>query len=236
MNVDLIYTKTCPNLANTRDQLRQAFTTAGLAPHWTEWEICDPALPEYARCYGSPSIFVNGKDVCGAESAADSNHHALHRDVPPNAQIAQALQQAHAVETSKAPSKGKTIFGLNLSILPTLGMALMPKIFCPACWPAYAGVLSSLGVGFFDYTPYLLPAMLVFILIALAALSYRATQRRGYQPFYLGLVASGVLLSSKFYWDSDAIMWLGLVMLITASVWNSWPRQTMSGPCPACQV
>ena len=42
------------------------------------------------------------------------------------------------------------------ALLPAIGAALLPKLTCPACWPAYAAVLSALGVSFVDYTPYLL--------------------------------------------------------------------------------
>jgi hypothetical protein len=36
----------------------------------------------------------------------------------------------------------------NLLAVPGIGLSLLPKIACPACWPAYAGLLSSLGLGF----------------------------------------------------------------------------------------
>ncbi len=241
MIIELIYAKTCPNIVAAREQLLCAFNAVGIAPIWTEWESSDPAMPGYAHGYGSPTILVNGKDVLGALPGTGASHcrvyassQAQNQGVPPLEQITQALQRASQEGNLTLPGKDKTIFGLNLSILPAVGMALLPKIFCPACWPAYAGLLSSLGVGFFDYTPYLLPAMLLFIVVALVALVYRARARRGYQPFCLGLVASSVLLSSKFYWDSDPLMWLGLIMLIVASLWNSWPKKNAAGHCPAC--
>jgi len=35
-----------------------------------------------------------------------------------------------------------------LTSLPGIGAALLPNATCPACWPVYAGILSSLGLGF----------------------------------------------------------------------------------------
>lgn len=123
----------------------------------------------------------------------------------------------------------------NTAMLPAIGVALLPKLVCPACWPAYSGLLGSLGVGFIDYTPYLLPLTMVFLVIALGALIFRAKKRRGYNPFYLGLSASITLLLGKFYFDSDITMYAGLALLVGASLWNSWPKKSAdSTPCPAC--
>lgn len=124
---------------------------------------------------------------------------------------------------------------LNSSLLPTIGVALLPKLACPACWPAYAGLLGALGLGFVDYTPYLLPLSVLFIGVVLATLAYRAPQRRGYKPLLLGMFASGLLLLGKFQYDSDTLLYLGLGLLIGASVWNTWPVRRSTGEnCPAC--
>jgi hypothetical protein len=31
---------------------------------------------------------------------------------------------------------------------PGVGVSLLPKLVCPLCWPAYAGLLSTFGLGF----------------------------------------------------------------------------------------
>jgi mercuric ion transport protein len=36
----------------------------------------------------------------------------------------------------------------TVAILPGIGVSLMPKLICPLCWPAYAGLLSAVGLGF----------------------------------------------------------------------------------------
>ena len=70
--------------------------------------------------------------------------------------------------------------GLGIAALPSVGVALLPKLTCPVCWPAYTALLSSLGISFVDYTPYLLPTVAIFLAVALSALAYRAKARRGY--------------------------------------------------------
>lgn len=46
---------------------------------------------------------------------------------------------------------------------PAVGVSLLPKFVCPVCSPAYAALLSSLGLGFLISTRYLLPVTLVFL-------------------------------------------------------------------------
>ena len=110
-------------------------------------------------------------------------------------------------------------------MLPAIGLALLPKLTCPVCWPAYAGLLSSFGIGFFNYTPYLLPITSLFLIVAVFALIYRAKVRRGYGPFAFGLLASISILVGKFSYDSDMALYLGVGLLIGASLWNAWPSR-----------
>ena len=108
-----------------------------------------------------------------------------------------------------------------------MGTALLPKLTCPACWPAYAGLLSALGLGFIDYTPYLLPLTLSFLVMTIFSLGYRARKRRGYRPLITGVVATVVVLIGKFVFASDWVMYGGLALLLGASIWNSWPQRKL---------
>jgi len=123
----------------------------------------------------------------------------------------------------------------SLAVLPALGTALLPKLTCPACWPAYAGLLSVFGLGFVNYTPYLFPLTVLFLMVAVGSLGYKAKNRRGYAPFLLGFLAAIMVLIGKFVFASDLALYGGIALLMGASLWNSWPRQgTKSGSCPAC--
>ena len=99
---------------------------------------------------------------------------------------------------------------------------MLPKLACPACWPAYAGLLSSVGLGFLISTTYLLPLTAAFLFLAVAALLFRANKRRGYGPFVLGLVAGSAVLVGKFAWESKLTMYSSLGLLVVASLWNAW--------------
>ena len=113
----------------------------------------------------------------------------------------------------------------SLLSLPGIGLSALPKLACPVCWPAHAGLLSSMGLGFLISAAYLLPLTIAFLTVALAALAFRARKRRGLGPFIIGLVAGIGILLGKFVWDSNAAVYSGVGMLVVASVWNAWPRR-----------
>jgi mercuric ion transport protein len=243
LQVELVYEKTCPNIEAARAQLRRAFAEAGMSPHWQEWEVSSADAPEHVHGFGSPTILVDGWDVSGVMAEGDdyccrvyAQTEGPNKGVPAVADIVRALQTTQPRETAKPKSRFArlTLGGISL---PAVGVALLPKLTCPACWPAYAGLLSSMGIGFIDYTPYLLPLTIFFLVIVIASLAYRARQRRGFNPLLLGLVAAGILLLGKFGYDSDGVMYAGLGLLVLASLWNTWPKQShaASGSCPACE-
>ena len=112
----------------------------------------------------------------------------------------------------------------NLFAAPGIGLSLLPKIACPACWPAYAGLLCSLGLGFLiPNAKYLLPMTAAFLLLAVGTLAFRARRRRGYVPFVVVILAASLILLGKFSLASNPVLYAGLGLLILASVWNSWP-------------
>ena len=112
----------------------------------------------------------------------------------------------------------------GLLALPGVGVSLLPKLTCPICWPAYAGLLTSMGLGFLISERYLLSVTAGFLLLSVGALAFRARIRRGYAPAVLGRVAGAIVLLGKFSLESSAAIYSGLGLLIAASVWNSWPR------------
>ena len=239
MQVELVYEKTCPNIEAARTQLLRAFVEAGATPHWLEWEVSTPDAPAHIHGFGSPSILIDGQDVSG--DMAEGNNYCCRvyshgndasKGVPAMEDIVHAITSAQ--QTLSKP-QDEPRWQLNGAMLPAIGMAFLPKLACPACWPAYAGLLSSLGIGFIDYTSYLLPLTGGFLVIALVALAYRAQQRRGYKPLLVGMLAGAILIIGKFYFDSDVTMYIGLALLVMASLWNTWPKpHTTDKSCPAC--
>lgn len=234
--VELVYDRDCPNVGAARGNLMRAFALSGTTPRWSEHRIGDPDVPDHARGYGSPTVLVNGRDVAGAQPSGETCCRIYRSanggtQAPSSEQIALAL--SNAGEPPGAPSVGRGGVRTSLGVLPGVGFALLPKVACPACWPAYAGVLSSLGIGFLMEARSLLPVTSVFLLGAVGALAFRARRRRGLGPFFAGAVAAVIVLAGKFAFESDLAMYAGLGMLVAASIWNGWPRRATSA-CPTC--
>jgi hypothetical protein len=78
-------------------------------------------------------------------------------------------------------------------------------------------------------TKYLLPLTLLALVLAVAALGFRATRRRGYGPFVVGLVAAFTLVMGKFVIDSNVAVYGAVAALVGASLWNSWPTKPPTG-------
>jgi mercuric ion transport protein len=127
----------------------------------------------------------------------------------------------------------------GLLALPSVGFSMLPKLACPACWPAYAGLLTSVGLGFLISAVYLLPLTVAFLILALGAMVFRASERHGYTPFLLGMVAASGVLIGKFTWASNLIMYGAVGLLVLASLWNTWPRRDKpneGAACPDCHT
>jgi mercuric ion transport protein len=236
VKIELIYDHDCPNAEKARNILREACLVASIAAEWQELERGAADSPAYAQKYGSPTILVNDQDVMpAAEMKGDGSCRLYPKDtsgyqgVPSVDSVIQAIQNNGSVYR-------KWTWKRLMALIPVIGTALMPKLTCPACWPAYAGFLGIFGIRFVNYTPYLLPMTLAFLVIVLASLAYRAKQRRGFSPFLIGVVGSVILSVGKFNFDSDGGMYIGLAIIMAASLWNTWPkRSSRKQSCPACE-
>lgn len=122
----------------------------------------------------------------------------------------------------------------TLVAVPGIGMSLMPKLICPACWPAYASIVSSLGLGFLVGTTYLLPLTAGLLAMTATTLAFRARNRRGYGPAWAGSSGAILILLGKFQLDSVVTTSTGIGLLLAAAIWNAWPRRVESPSCPAC--
>lgn len=221
--IDFIHEPQCPNVSQARQHLREALARAGWPQDWREWEIGDAPLPEHLRGYGSPTILVGGREVTGAAPGGSDDCCRVYRDaqgtlrgVPSVEVIVAALEAAPRPEQGAARS--------SLAALPGVGIALLPQVACPSCWPAYAGVMSASGLGFLMDDAWLMPVTGLSLIGALAALGWRARRRRGYGPLALGIAATALLVG-KFALGSEGAMVAGATLLMAASVWNAWPRR-----------
>lgn|SRR3990167_5245538 len=243
MKVEFIYDSNCPNIADTRTQLMKAFSEAKLPAKWSEWDRNSPDSPSYAKQYGSPTILVDGNDIANNKPTKD-NHCRIYQGE--NQQLMKTPSLSLLIEAFNAAREQKSISSGNdrgnkqfswqnvIAILPSVFVALLPKLTCPLCWPLYAGILSSFGIAFVNYTPYLFPLTAIFLFISLFTFWFRSKRRRGYYPLILGIVASLIMLIGKFTFDYDWALYVGIGLLVLASIWNGWPVKNGKA-CTKCK-
>ena len=239
-DVVLLYQLSCPNVPSARANLMRAFSKASVPASWRELDLDAAETPGAWRGFGSPTVLVDGKDVGGGEPQTGATCR-LYDDggrtagAPSVEAIAALLTAAppYAVRTdaSGTPGNPRSV-GSVFAAVPGVLIALLPKGMCPACWPAYAAVLSALGLGFLMQDRYLLPLTIVFLALATLALTYRARVRRGFGPAIAGGLAGVVLLVGKFVLEMPMVAYAGIAAFTVAAVWNAWPIRRAS--CPAC--
>jgi hypothetical protein len=100
------------------------------------------------------------------------------------------------------------------------GVWLLPAWGCPVCLAAFAGTMSSLGLGFVATKAVLTPLTALLLGVAVVALGYGARRRRRYEPLILGVIGAAVLVASKFLPDQPWLSYAGLAALVGASLWN----------------
>ncbi|MCI0401476.1 MAG: hypothetical protein L0Y67_02205 [Gammaproteobacteria bacterium] len=238
--VELIYDADCPNVKEVRVQLVHAFAEAGLQPRWVEWDRNSAESPAYVRGYGSPTILVDGKDVSGT-LPTEANCCRIY-DGPDGR--AQGFPSAEAI-TNALDGASQDLIGATagrvkntgfLAALPAIGLALLPKVVCPVCWPAYTALLGVLGLEFVDYTPYLFPFTLLFLAIVLSVLGYRARASKQGGPVILGVIASIGIILGKFGYAFSPAIYGGITFLVVACGWDLWMARTAKQrACPSCE-
>ena len=229
--VELIFDKDCPHISMTRSNLMKAFSLVDLPAYWKEWDRNSSETPQYAKKHGSPTILVDNEDLVSVKPESEANCCRFYEGsgVPSVDLITKKLLQ-----TKNESSKNSTrLFGFlgTISVGPGFGAAFLAKASCPFCYPAIAGFLSSVGLGFLLKGAYLYAVMVTFLGITLFGLGFKAKKRRGFKPLYLG--AFGSLLVLVFhYFKNDYLFYLGIGILIIASIWNIIPVKEKQ--CSSC--
>ena len=122
---------------------------------------------------------------------------------------------------------------LGLLTIPGVLVSLLPSLACPLCWPAYAALASSLGLGFLASSTYLLPVTGVLLAVAIVGLGLQA-KNKGFGPLTLGLVSAGTILPGKFLLASASMTYAGVALLVIASGWSLLPARPAVAACPTC--
>ncbi len=226
MKIQLLYFPGCPSVEATREVLRRSLRACGLPSTFEEVDVTSPETPEPLRAWGSPTILIEGRDVAGEHPTGPScrlyhGSTSPGRGVPPRAMIRAALGRSHPPRREWARS---------LSILPGALLALLPSATCPACVAAYAGVISTLGLGFLLTERVLAPFIAVFLVASLLSVGWSARSHRRLGPLITTAGGSVAVLLGRLVWNVPPLVYGGAAVLIGASLWNLWLKRPRSHP------
>lgn len=72
MDIEILYVADCPNLAQARQHVDAALTTAGMAATVSETEVVDAATAARVGMRGSPTVVIDGRDAVDSDAATGS--------------------------------------------------------------------------------------------------------------------------------------------------------------------
>ncbi len=235
MKVQLLFFPGCPNSGAARAALRRVLEALRLRVAIAEVDVTAADAPKHLRDWGSPTILIDGVDVGGEQepTGASCRLYATtgdptSRGVPSEAMIRGALERA------RRPSwRG----GESVVAVPGALVALLPAAACPACLPAYAGVLSALGLGFLFNDRVLAPLIAAFLALGIVSVSWSTRNHRHAGPLVATLAGSGAVVAGRLIWSIPLVLYGGAALLIGASIWNVWLKRTVGSiACPTCAV
>ncbi|MBI3018056.1 MAG: MerC family mercury resistance protein [Deltaproteobacteria bacterium] len=210
IKIDLLYFEGCPNVDKARNHIKEALSKRGLPLKWNEIDINDKNTASHLKGFPSPTVLINGTDIETGLSKLSGTSSCQVTGAPSIDQILKVLQK-------NSSKKGMFAF---IATIPATVIAVFPSVFCPACYPALAALLGSLGLGFFASEAILQPLTIIFLLIALFGLFYESTKIKRYESFIIGTLGA-VGIYAGHYWFSSSILTYGSVaLLIGASIWN----------------
>lgn len=235
MKIDLIYDSNCPNVKQARINLEHALNQSGIESAWKEWNRQDENTPSYMKRYGSPTILINGKDI--VEKMPDSHNDScrVYTDKDGYLQGAPSVEAIKKVINNYKSGLARYRFGGILAAVPAIGVAFLPKIVCPLCWPAYAGILSATGLGFLLSGTNLLIVSSLFLGIALLIFGLRGKSRGNFVPFGIALAGVFMLLTGKFFFDNSPLFYTGTLLLTLAVIVDLYPLYN-SQNCNKCRT
>jgi hypothetical protein len=228
VKVEILYFAGCPHREATVRRAHEALAALGAEAEVREVEVRDAADAARLRFPGSPTVRIDGADIePGADALA---HDALSCRLYGGSGVPPADLLMDAIARAAAGSRAGDPRWLTAAGIPAAGLAALPA--CPACYPLYAGILSSLGLTLDAGVHTALSGAL--LAIALAALAFRGRARRGYAPLALGAGAALVVLAAKFLLGFDPLVYAGAAALTAAGIWNAWPLRRAAPDCSGC--
>ncbi len=222
--MQLVYFGGCPHVDATRDALRRALAVCGQPPSFEEVDVDAPGTPPSHRRFGSPAIVVDGVDLFGDGSAAGCACR-IYGNGPKSGAPGVAAITAALRARMRRPHWIASVAHLPGALLP-----LLPAASCPFCVAAYAGVLSSVGLGFLLTERVVVPLIVAFLLTSLASVAWATRGHRKVGPLFATALGSGAVVAGRLVWTFEPAVYAGVVLLVAASLWNLWLKRPNPTP------
>ena len=230
MKVQLLYFPGCPNVESARENLRGALASRGIktaAVAIEEIDTTSPGTPEHLVVWGSPTILIDGIDVAGEQARGGASCRLYEnssgvQQVPSEQVIRAAIKRARA--------RSRWAWVRSLAVLPGAVLPLLPSFACPACVAAYAGVLSTFGLGVVLTERVMAPLIAVFLTVGMVTVAWATRSHRRPGPLILTLLGSTAVVAGRLIWSIPSVIYGGVVLLIGASLWNLWLKRPPPEP------
>ncbi len=129
--------------------------------------------------------------------------------------VAESAGQTRLRARRSRPAWLQTLLAIPAAVLP-----LLPSFSCPVCVAAYAGLLSSLGLGFLLTDRVQRPLIVAFLIVSVASVGWAARQNKKVGPFVLVLLGSAAIVAGRLVWSVMPALYVGAVCLVAGTIWN----------------
>ena len=124
-------------------------------------------------------------------------------------------------------SQERSWVGAVLTV-PGAVLPLLPSFTCPVCIAAYAGVLSTLGLGLVLTERVLAPLIVVFLLVGVVSVARTTRSHRRPGPLLMIVAGSGAVVAGRLVWNVPTVLYVGTVLVFASSLWNLWLKRPNS--------
>lgn len=115
---------------------------------------------------------------------------------------------------------GRSPWWRTFIVVPAAILPLLPSASCPVCLAAYAGVLSSFGLGFLFRDPVQRPLIILFLSISVASIGWATRQHRSIGPIATAASGSFAIVVGRVLGSVPWLVYLGVPCVVAAAAWN----------------
>lgn len=127
---------------------------------------------------------------------------------------------AGPIDIARETHPGRRSWLDTLVTIPAAVLPLLPSFSCPVCIAAYAGLLSSLGLGIVLKDSVQRPAIVFFLTVTVGTVAWTSRQHRIVWPLLAVLTGSLAVIAGRLVWSIPPVVYVGVAALVVGAVWN----------------